>query len=201
MPITNAFTSQIRLQETVRQTSSVALHKQISLKPFTQFPRDKKMRLSGETNTARSFHLVQRKLNNSQNHNRIRYSQSYLTCLSLRVLHARCLRMWKDDSLPTSSDQPTSTPAHKSPTLRLCSAAWGWASNARNMSRLWTSIKWKVKCVSSWYCLSENYVTMIHGQQNIKMKDVLDAANMPTSEGSERKTHETYQYRHKIRGP
>jgi hypothetical protein len=34
---------------------------------------------------------------------------------------------------------------------------WGWASNARNMSRLWTSIKWKVKCVSSWYCLLRNY--------------------------------------------
>jgi hypothetical protein len=40
-------------------------------------------------------------------------------------------------------------PAHiynrtqQSPILRLCSAYWGWASNARNMSRLWTSIKWK----------------------------------------------------------
>jgi hypothetical protein len=56
----------------------------------------------------------------------------------------------------------------QSPTLRLCSASLGWASNARNMSRLWTSIKWKVKCASSWYCLLRNYVTMIHGQQNIK---------------------------------
>jgi hypothetical protein len=49
-----------------------------------------------------------------------------------------------------------------------CSASWGWASNARNMSRLWTSIKWKVKRVSSWYCLLRNYATMIHGQQNVK---------------------------------
>jgi hypothetical protein len=50
-------------------------------------------------------------------------------------------------------------PAHiynrtqQSPTLRLCSASWGWASNTRNMSKLWTSIKWKVTCVSNWYCL------------------------------------------------
>jgi hypothetical protein len=42
------------------------------------------------------------------------------------------------------------------PTLRLCSASWGWASNARKMSRLRTSIKRKVKCVSSWYCLLRN---------------------------------------------
>jgi hypothetical protein len=55
-----------------------------------------------------------------------------------------------------------------SPTLRLSSASWGWASNVQNMSRLWTSIKWKVKCVSSWYCLLRNYVTIIHGQQKIK---------------------------------
>jgi hypothetical protein len=26
------------------------------------------------------------------------------------------------------------------------------------MSRLWTSIKWKVKCVSSWYCLLRNVI-------------------------------------------
>jgi hypothetical protein len=31
----------------------------------------------------------------------------------------------------------------QSPTLRLCSAFWGWASNARNMLSLWNSIKWK----------------------------------------------------------
>jgi hypothetical protein len=31
----------------------------------------------------------------------------------------------------------------QSPTLRLCSASWRWASNTRNMSRLWTSIKWE----------------------------------------------------------
>jgi hypothetical protein len=35
------------------------------------------------------------------------------------------------------------------------------------MSWLWSSIKWKVKCVSTWYCLLRNYVTMINGQQNI----------------------------------
>jgi hypothetical protein len=29
---------------------------------------------------------------------------------------------------------------------------------SRNMSRLWNSIKWKVKCVSSWYCLLRNYI-------------------------------------------
>jgi hypothetical protein len=45
----------------------------------------------------------------------------------------------------------------QSPTLRLCSASWGWASNAQNMSRLWTSKKSKEKCVSSWYCLIRNY--------------------------------------------
>jgi hypothetical protein len=63
----------------------------------------------------------------------------------------------------------------QSPTLRLCSASWGWANNVRNMSRLWTSIKWKVKCVSSWYGLLRNYVTMIYGQQNIKFKKFLSS--------------------------
>jgi hypothetical protein len=29
-----------------------------------------------------------------------------------------------------------------SPKLNSCSVSWWWASNARNMSRLWTSIKW-----------------------------------------------------------
>jgi hypothetical protein len=54
-----------------------------------------------------------------------------------------------------------------------------WASNARNMSRLWTSIKWwwmwsvyQVGCVyyviTSLWC-TVNKVTMMHGQQNIKL--------------------------------
>jgi hypothetical protein len=56
----------------------------------------------------------------------------------------------------------------QSPNLRSCSASWRWASNARNMTRHWTSIKWKWK----WsvhqvgMCLLRNYVTMMHGQQN-----------------------------------
>jgi hypothetical protein len=33
--------------------------------------------------------------------------------------------------------------SYQSPILHFCSASWGWASNARNMSWLWTSIKWK----------------------------------------------------------
>jgi hypothetical protein len=46
-----------------------------------------------------------------------------------------------------------------SPKLRLCSAFWRCASDARNMSRLWTRIKVKVKvkCVSSWLCLLRYY--------------------------------------------
>jgi hypothetical protein len=47
-----------------------------------------------------------------------------------------------------------------------CSASWGWTSDARNMSRLWVSIKWKwMWSVSSW-CLLLNYSAM-HCQQNI----------------------------------
>jgi hypothetical protein len=55
------------------------------------------------------------------------------------------------------------------PKLRSCSASWGWANDARNMSRLWVLIKWKwMWSVSSW-CLLLNY-TMMHGQQNIKVR-------------------------------
>jgi hypothetical protein len=51
-------------------------------------------------------------------------------------------------SLPPSRDQPTSTTAHNShQNLRSCSDSWRWASNARNMSRLWTSIKCKWKWI------------------------------------------------------
>jgi hypothetical protein len=50
----------------------------------------------------------------------------------------------------------------------VCGCRCGLVSGCGNMSRLWTAIKWNVKCVSSWYCLLRNYVTMIHGQQNIK---------------------------------
>jgi hypothetical protein len=37
------------------------------------------------------------------------------------------------------------------PKLCSCSASWGWASDARNMSRIWVLIKWKwLWSVSSW---------------------------------------------------
>jgi hypothetical protein len=71
-----------------------------------------------------------------------------------------CLIIWTKYVLSSSH---ILRPAHiynhtqQSPTLRLCSATWGWASNPRNMSRLWTAVKWNVKCVSSWYYLLRNY--------------------------------------------
>jgi hypothetical protein len=38
------------------------------------------------------------------------------------------------------------------------------------MSRLWTSIRWEWKwSASNWLCLLRYYVTMMHGQQNIKI--------------------------------
>jgi hypothetical protein len=44
------------------------------------------------------------------------------------------------------------------PKLCSCSASWGWASDARNMSRLWVLIKWKwLWSVSSW-CVLLNYI-------------------------------------------
>jgi hypothetical protein len=46
------------------------------------------------------------------------------------------------------------------PKLCACSASWGWASEARNMSRLWVLIKWKwLWSVSSW-CVLLNYRVM-----------------------------------------
>jgi hypothetical protein len=55
-------------------------------------------------------------------------------------------------SIPQFSDQPTSTAAHKSLKLHSCSVSSWWASNAQNMSRLWTSIKCKWKwSILSWF--------------------------------------------------
>jgi hypothetical protein len=49
--------------------------------------------------------------------------------------------------------------------------SWGWASNARNMSRHWTSIKCsKSEVYIKLVVLLHNYVTMMHSQQNIKKK-------------------------------
>jgi hypothetical protein len=67
----------------------------------------------------------------------------------------------------------------QSPILRSCSTSWGWASNARNMSRQWTSIK----CSESDVCIKlvvllRNYVTMMHGQQYIKGYNALARCNM-----------------------
>jgi hypothetical protein len=77
--------------------------------------------------------------------------------------------------LPTLWAQTTSTTAHNNKSnLRSSSVSWRWASNARNMSRLWTLIKckwkWRVYQVGCVY-----YVIIslwLHGQQNIKKKSV-----------------------------
>jgi hypothetical protein len=46
------------------------------------------------------------------------------------------------------------------PKLCSCSASWGWASDARNMSRLWVLIKWKwLWSVLNW-CVLLNYTMM-----------------------------------------
>jgi hypothetical protein len=62
------------------------------------------------------------------------------------VCSCRCGLIWY---------QPTSTIAHESPKLHSCSVSWWWASNARNMSRHWTSIqcewKWSVYQVGCVY--------------------------------------------------
>jgi hypothetical protein len=52
------------------------------------------------------------------------------------------LGMWEPGY--THSPRPTHiyNRTQYSPNLRSCSASWRWVSNARNMSRLWTSIKW-----------------------------------------------------------
>jgi hypothetical protein len=49
------------------------------------------------------------------------------------------------------------------PKLCSCNASWGWASDGRNMSRLWGLVKWK--WLWSW-CVVLNCTTT-HGQENI----------------------------------
>jgi hypothetical protein len=45
------------------------------------------------------------------------------------------------------------------PKLCSCSASWWWASDARNMSRLWVLIKWKWLWIVSSWCVLLNYVS------------------------------------------
>jgi hypothetical protein len=49
---------------------------------------------------------------------------------------------------------------------RLCSASWGWASNARNMQRPLILNKLNKECIT---LVSLYWYTMMHGQQNIKL--------------------------------
>jgi hypothetical protein len=86
-------------------------------------------------------------------------------------------------------------PAHiyyhtkQSSNLRPCSVSWRRTSDARNMSKLWTLKKRKWKCVSSWLCLVRNYVTMMHGQKNIKFISSQQARQIYKFSHITRQTH------------
>jgi hypothetical protein len=81
----------------------------------------------------------------------------------------RC-RLFKLDQ---SNHNPRTAYIYKStlhpPKLCSRSASWRWASDVRNMSRIWILTKWKwMWSVSSW-CVLLNY-TMMHGHQNMKCR-------------------------------
>jgi hypothetical protein len=61
--------------------------------------------------------------------------------------------------------QPTNITRTQYTKCRLCSASWGWASNARNILRPLILNKLNKKCIT---LVSLDWYTMMHGQQNIK---------------------------------
>jgi hypothetical protein len=64
--------------------------------------------------------------------------------------------------------QPTDITRTQYTKFRLCSASWGWASNARNMKRPLIHNKLHRKCIT---LVSLYWCTMKHGKQKIKCKN------------------------------
>jgi hypothetical protein len=61
--------------------------------------------------------------------------------------------------------QPTDITRTQYTKYHLCTTSWGWASNARNMQRLLILNKLNKKCIM---LVALYWYTMMHGQQNIK---------------------------------
>jgi hypothetical protein len=76
----------------------------------------------------------------------------------VRVMSVGCYQGW------SKTPQPTDMTRTQYTKRRLCSASWGWASNARNMQRPLILNKLNKKCIT---LVSLYWYTMTHGQQNI----------------------------------